>query len=231
MEIAFLGWGSLVWKPYGLRTSGTWEKDGRCLPIEFARISKDKRLTLVLYPSASKVRTLWARAAYTDLTEAIRNLAEREETTERNIGYVCITDDRFHCNVTNSILPTIKSWAKQKQFDAVVWTDLASNLDPTPENVLKHLRELKGKSLCDAETYVRKAPQQIKTKIRAILEKEFGWTHINNGGNECDWSKLKTDFENENRIIDKPRDDSYWVVVPKQPCTFGHLLVISWKGC
>lgn len=233
MKIAFLAWGSLVWNPGGLKISRKWKKDGPYLPIEFARVSEDKRVTLVLYPKATKVRTLWARAAKEDLEESICDLAKRERTKTKNIGFVSIPDNKKRCNTAASILPTIKSWAKQKQIDAVVWTDLSSNFkkrfhkDLTPDNMIQYLKRLNASALCDAEIYVRKAPKQINTKIRAVLEKELGWA-FDSTQEEYDWSPLRKDFEN--RIIDRSPDDSYWVVVPNEPATFGHLLVISWKG-
>jgi len=229
MKIAFLGWGSLIWNPRELRISGIWEKDGPCLPIEFARVSKDRRLTLVLHPGVSRVKTLWARATCKDVQEAIHNLAEREGTTEENIGFLSIPDENSRCNVVKSVLPTIKLWTKQKQLDAVVWTDFPSNFKKySPENALKHLRKLDGKDLSNAEAYVRKAPQQIRTNLRTLLEKELGWTCITNSGEEDNWANLKRKLKK--RIIEKSPDNSYWVVVPEEPCTFGHLLVISWEG-
>ena len=86
---------------------------------------------------------------------------------------------------------------------------------------------LNASAFRDAEIYVRRAPRQINTEIRSILEKEFGWTFISN--EKPDWTKLKKDLNN--RIIHKSDDDSCWVVVPDRPATFGHILVISWRGC
>ena len=50
MKIAILGWGSLLWQPKDLQFDKEigWSKNGPMLPIEFARISKDGRLTLVI---------------------------------------------------------------------------------------------------------------------------------------------------------------------------------------
>jgi hypothetical protein len=48
MKIAVLGWGSLIWQPRELRISlPIWKTDGPELPVEFARVSMDGRLTLV----------------------------------------------------------------------------------------------------------------------------------------------------------------------------------------
>ena len=56
MEIAVLGWGSLIWCPRELILAGEWKPDGPFLPVEFARVSQDKRLTLVLYPGTEPVQ-------------------------------------------------------------------------------------------------------------------------------------------------------------------------------
>ena len=52
MNIAILGWGSLVPDPRGLPIAGGWHQGGPILPIEFSRISKDGQragcLTLVI---------------------------------------------------------------------------------------------------------------------------------------------------------------------------------------
>ncbi len=50
MKIAILGWGSLLWQPKDLQFDKGigWSENGPMLPVEFARISKDGRLTLVI---------------------------------------------------------------------------------------------------------------------------------------------------------------------------------------
>jgi len=234
IKIAFLGWGSLVWNPHELKIAGCWKKDGPYLPIEFARISRGGRLTLVLYPSAAEVQTLWAFASCSSLEGAIRNLACREETDLMNIGFIDI-GGKVKSNF-EELVPKIKSWAVEKQLDAVVWTDLKSNFkekqnqDLNPENVVRYVKKLASQDFRNAETYIRNAPIQIGTSIRAVFEKRFGWSCTDDDFKKQQWIELMKDFEETDRVIRASPDDSYWVVVPNRPTNFGHLLIISWKS-
>jgi len=46
-----------------------------------------------------------------------------------------------------------------------------------------------------------------------------------------DWSKLKKNLRESERTIERYcKNESHWVVIPREPANFGHLLVISWKG-
>lgn len=79
MNIACLGWGSLIWSPQSLRLrTEEWNTDGPKLPIEFARISTDRRVTLVLAENAKRLPVLWALMKSSKLCAAINDLATRE---------------------------------------------------------------------------------------------------------------------------------------------------------
>ena len=58
MKIAILSWGSLLWQPKDLQFNQEigWSNNGPMLPIEFARISKDGRLTLVITKDVKEVK-------------------------------------------------------------------------------------------------------------------------------------------------------------------------------
>jgi len=181
MRIAFLGWGSLIWDPRELKVFGSWREDGPFLPIEFIRVSTHGRLTLVLYPGAPDVQVLWTLASCEDVPQAVKSLADREETSESNIGFVSILDNSRRCETAPHILTKIESWAKSKGIDVVVWTDLPKNFEKetkmsfNEDNVVKYLKGLKGLVSWKAEEYVRRAPEQIKTHIRTKLEEKLGW--------------------------------------------------------
>src|SRR5712691_7390037 len=78
MKIAILGWGSLIWCPGSLRIRTLWHSDGPSLPIEFARISSDRRVTLVIHPGAPDQMTYWALSEFDNVVAARENLRLRE---------------------------------------------------------------------------------------------------------------------------------------------------------
>jgi len=65
-----IGWGSLIWQPEKLKFKSEWYGDGSWLPLEFARISSDGRLTLFRYQNAHQVQTYWAELEYYTFNEA-----------------------------------------------------------------------------------------------------------------------------------------------------------------
>ena len=127
MKIAILGWGSLIWEPQELKHAKYWRSDGPKLPIEFARISNDCRPTLVLHPGVNLVTTCWTLSTCLNLHQAIENLEQREcVTNPKRIGFLSLKDDEYRCCVVPDSLDSIRTWAKYKNFHAVVWTDLPS---------------------------------------------------------------------------------------------------------
>lgn len=181
MKIAVLGWGSLIWKPLNLKVKGFWNTDGPLLPIEFARKSDDGSLTLVLFPDADNVQTLWAYSSFDDLDQAIENLRDRERTSRKRIGYISIPDGSSNCQVVPQVLDRIRQWVEERELDAVIWTDLPSNFEEEElkeffeDNVISYLKGLTGDELKAAEIYLKKAPDQVRTKIRPRIEEELGW--------------------------------------------------------
>lgn len=86
MRIAVLGWGSLIWCPGQLKIQTPWHSDGPDLLIEFARISKDGRLSLVIHVGAIELKTNWTVMESDELSKAVDNLADREGCGRKLIG-------------------------------------------------------------------------------------------------------------------------------------------------
>ena len=88
MKIAVLAWGSLVWDPRQLPYDGTWQRGGPILPIEFSRVARDARLTLVVDPNdGHDVVTRFTMSRRTDLGDAVADLRDREGTIRKWIGF------------------------------------------------------------------------------------------------------------------------------------------------
>jgi len=183
--IACIGWGSLVWRPERLPLRGGWCKGGPSLPVEFARQSENKRITLVICPGRSQVPTRWAILDVPDVLSAKRELGLREwdralknpSWIEENIGYwECTTGARHGMEAD-----AIAAWASAQGVAGVVWTSLpckangVNGVMPTEDYVIDSLRALHGKERDLAEEYVRKAPPEIDTPYRRRITRELGW--------------------------------------------------------
>ena len=181
MKIACIGWGSLIWDPRKLPTLDPWFNDGPLLPIEFARHSKGNRITLVIVPNSTHIRTLWALMAVDTLEDAKAELAIREGISTRfisqSIGWWSKTGQSQHPHAH-----TIGMWAEKIDLDAVVWTALKPkfrdklNQIPVADEVISFLQSLPLDEKRKAEEYVRMAPQQVNTAYRRKIEKELNWT-------------------------------------------------------
>jgi len=190
MKIAILGWGSLIWSPQTLNYNTTfgWQTNGPILPIEFARISKDGRLTLVLTPNGTNTQTLYAISSYNTIEEAILNLAIREGSGRMSIGFYEKSNNQFS-PINFKYKKNIEDWLEvNNDIDAVIWTNLPEKwVKETsvkikkyiePNERIEYLKDLKGNKRAIAEEYIRKTPPQIKTKYRALIEKELNWHPI-----------------------------------------------------
>ena len=182
MRIACLGWGSLIWSPRELPlTTKTWNSDGPELPVEFARKSKDGRVTLVLVENYSEVQTLWAPLNVSSMEEAKSALAVREGISASNIqysiGYVENRSNSQHGKCADNI----RQWANSKDLEGVVWTNLKFGMDqnrdkmPSSADVLAHFEKLSREQRATAEEYVRKTPAQVATPYRSVFESKLGW--------------------------------------------------------
>lgn len=186
MKIAILGWGSLIWYPKNLEFDKTldWNPNGPILPFEFARISKDGRLTLVITEKGSASNSLYSISTNNNLADALKNLAKRENCPESRIGYYNRLENKFS-QEDLFFKETLLSWIEDTDIDAVIWTnllekwettnDLNENMTVLPEKRIEYLKNLNPTKTRRAEEYIRYAPAQIKTKYRTQIEEELGW--------------------------------------------------------
>ena len=175
--IACLGWGSLTWDPRGLPIQRYWFEDGPLVPVEFARQSRDGRLTLVILDGARLIRSFWALMDAQCEVDAREHLREREGILKRN------AEEHVGSwpSGTTSEIAGLEDWARSKNLDAVVWTALPPQLDtakgvvPMEVEVMNYVRGLTGAKRRVTEQYVRRTPRQIDTAFRRLMEAEFNW--------------------------------------------------------
>lgn len=184
MLVGCLTWGSLVWNPHQLPVRGDWQKDGPFLPIEFARMSKHDRITLVIlcekpdYPASRSLWTLLHVKSPEDGKEALR---VREGCAEEDIGLWKKGDkDPEHW-----IDKRIARWATMLDLDGVVWTKLGPQWIvkrkklqriPTLDEVKQRLKEWGEPNGTYARLYLQMAPKQIDTPYRRAILKENNWS-------------------------------------------------------
>jgi len=175
MKIACLGWGSLIWDPKDLPIKREWFSDGPLIQVEFARQSRDGRITLVLTKCARPVRSLWALMDCTTLDDATEALRKREGTRKDLIGSYQNGGPEGPSEISD-----LEGWLSSNGLDAVIWTALPPKFDdeekfPTQSQVIEYLRCLRGSARDSAEEYVRKTPRQVDTEYRRAIEAELGW--------------------------------------------------------
>lgn len=175
--IACLGWGSLIWDPRELPIQRNWFDDGPLIHVEFVRKSKDGRITLVLEPTETPVRSLWAVMDTTDIATAREALRKRESCNSNDIGSWAAGE------ASPQLVLGLPEWAHARGIDAVVWTALPPKFGdpntgnaPTEEEVVHYLSNLTGAVRDTAERYIRNAPRQIDTAYRRRIEAVLHWT-------------------------------------------------------
>ena len=112
-----------------------------------------------------------------DAKEARDQLGSREDISEKK--WDCLIgvwpDKNPDC------ILGLEEWACARELEAVVWTALDPTFKedgPIEDQVIKHLRALRGTKRDEAERYIRRAPRQIDTAIRRRIETEFQWVPV-----------------------------------------------------
>lgn len=191
-RIAILAWGSLVEYPKDLplvesNKFKAHAAQGPKLPIDYARSSKDGRLTLVIAPHMGNLlNTFYATFKGDNFDDAINALRNREGTTAKNIGYLNITKKTYQRNdynqrtkdtqvisgtigdayyQANPMLNRIADWAQSHNYTAVIWTDLPPTFTQnefTTNNLKNYLNGLNAESLLKAYCYFKITPTEIR---------------------------------------------------------------------
>ena len=176
MKIACLGWGSLIWNPGDLKIkTEDWFSDGPNLPIEFVRISTDKRVTLVIDKECKPITTLWNLMNTNAFELAFHSLRKREGTIDKRIHFIKQNDV-----AENSIQKTIQEWLITKELDVAIWTGLYLNHKtqykrPSVSEIVHHLKSLKNSEFKKAKEYIIKTPNQVQTEYRKTIMSELNW--------------------------------------------------------
>jgi hypothetical protein len=184
MEIAILGWGSLLWE--GGQEFDQWHgpwhcEDGPSLKIEFSRVSltREGALTIVIDPIHGVPSTVaWCLSKRDEPNDAIRDLMTREGTGPNGVGRVFLGPGQSHCRDQESH-DGIEAWAKAHNLDVVIWTDLESNFEPiagrgqfSVSAAVSYLKTLPASGRAKAAEYVSQAPHFVRTPVRAAVQAE-----------------------------------------------------------
>ena len=175
MNIACLGWGSLMWEPGALPLAGEWYRDGPALPIEFSRVADGGELSTAICLNAPSVKVCWALLAVSSVEEACAALREREQIPEEREGAIA------SLLVSRKPVGVLMEWAWERRIDAVIWTALPPRFDgiegrvPSVEDAVAYLSGLTGETLQHARDYIEQVPEQIDTPYRRIIRRQLGW--------------------------------------------------------
>lgn len=182
MNIAIIGWGSLIWRPGSLQRKGEWEPGGPELTIEFSRVSKDCLLTLVIDGNkGARVGTRFVTSKRRNLHDAIADLRDREGTVWKRIGYVDLIQS-MNCtqefDQPKLTVESIEAWTEENGFDAAIWTALQPKFRVVTRNTFsvntatEYIRSLPDTTRRVAVEYFDKAPPEVITPLRKHLAKE-----------------------------------------------------------
>jgi hypothetical protein len=178
--IAILSWSSLIWKPQDLPYSGSWSKGGPILPLEFSRVKTARPLTLVLDPvNGANCPTRFAWSTRSNLGDAIKDLQERENAGDAEIGYVdlkqkCSSIQDYPEQIDVDV--TVRQWCHEQQVPAAIWTAIPPNftaelgIEFSVEAAIQYLKQQSKAEQDSVLEYVRNTPTEIMTPFRRQVE-------------------------------------------------------------
>lgn len=188
MDIAIIGWGSLIWDLEILESQvdPRWQRgQGPVLPLEFSRISpkRKKALALIVDPDhGTECATSLVVSKRRSLDDAIQDLAARERAPLERIGHASL--DGLWQSTVSGLESQLESWLRESGFSAAVWTDLPGNFQDetgapyTLPAAIAYLRTLEGASLLEAKRYIELAPEETMTALRKALHREDWWAAV-----------------------------------------------------
>lgn len=183
MKIAVIAWGSLIWDRRNLGVIGDFVANGPKLNLEFSRTSRDGRLTLVIDEEHGGLcSTFSTQSAFDDLDKAIENLRLREGMpTTKGVGFIDLLSGRKSVAALQRhprAVGTITAWARARGYAGAIWTALGSNFRESEktnqpfslEAGIRYLEARDGPTLAAALNYIRQAPAEVRTPLRAAVK-------------------------------------------------------------
>jgi hypothetical protein len=125
--------------------------------------------------------TYSAPSAFGDLNASIENLRLREGMPGvTGVGFADVASGRRSGRAIErhpQAVATIKAWAKANGYDGAIWTALASNFhepdkaaEPfSVEAAIRYLEALDAPKRSAALAYIRSAPPEVQTPVRAAV--------------------------------------------------------------
>ncbi len=181
MRISVLAWGSIIWDLGDLAILADFEPTGPSLPIEFCRVSRDGRLTLVIDEAfGAPCITYSALSAFDNLDAAIENLRHREKMpSPEGVGFTVPHHGRRSARAVEhhpQVVKTITAWVNANGFDAAIWTALRNNFAEKTgepflvEAAIRYLETRDEKTLDAALNYIWQAPPEVRTPVREAVK-------------------------------------------------------------
>jgi hypothetical protein len=182
-QIAILGWGSLLWEGGAdfERQHDEWRFDGPTLSLEFSRISRSRlgALTLVIDSQHGSPATVaWCLSKRERADDVVADLRRREGCARRDIACLDLAAE----GPQPEGVVDIRAWGRAQGVDFVVWTALTSNFSEktkrpfTVAHAVEYVQHLDSAAKVKAAEYVWRAPDFVRTSVRAALQREPWFT-------------------------------------------------------
>ena len=188
MQIAIIGWGSLLWDLEVLEPHVVpeWQRAaGPSLPLEFSRVSPKRlrALALIIDPDhGTECQTSLVNSRRDRLEDTVSDLAARERAPLDRIGFA--SKNGAWQSTIPGIEGNVGTWLISSGYDGAVWTDLPANFrDETGaqfsiHRAISYLKTLNGNALLEAKRYIELAPEESMTALRQALGEDPWWKDV-----------------------------------------------------